>query len=348
MFLQVIIFTITAKLLDSQPHRLATRIVFDNKDLCSLRKPIVHSLDGRRSSQSNNKSVVIWVSSARHHFKRRNLIRETWGSIKSYNNVTILAVVFMLGNAHKIGDKLTNVTQLEAERILFTDIIIGDFIDSYRNLSRKAIMALEWLTSTCQNAQIIVKTDDDVVLNIFKLTEELNAWSPTELKASNIWCVVQRNEKTVKDKASIFYVEPGTFKNDIFPSHCGGVGWVAPMRVIVRIINEIRRSFPGRILTHEDVFVTGMVPAKINQRLFSEPIQFVDRNFWVDVHLYEESGVYFKYLLNIFEQWPNITVDYGEFRGRLGSKVFYLLCDSSVFYERFERLWKIIQKSFQK
>ena len=47
---------------------------------------------------------------------------------------------------------------------------IGDFIDAYRNLSYKSLIAWKWiLSSECSKAKYTIKIDDDLVLNTFNL-----------------------------------------------------------------------------------------------------------------------------------------------------------------------------------
>ena len=54
------------------------------------------------------------------------------------------------------------------------DLIQGNFIDSYNNLSYKSLLAWEWITKNCLNARYILKIDDDVVPNTFYLLKFLN------------------------------------------------------------------------------------------------------------------------------------------------------------------------------
>jgi beta-1,3-galactosyltransferase 1 len=42
------------------------------------------------------------------------------------------------------------------------DIVQGDFADTYRNLSYKNIMGKLWVATFCEQAQFVVKTDDDM------------------------------------------------------------------------------------------------------------------------------------------------------------------------------------------
>lgn len=190
----------------ASPRRPKTNFTFNNRELCTL-----SAVDN-----INQRSVVIVVLSARKHFNKRNLVRQTYGSIKTANDINVLAVVFMLGNSDEQGAEETDLNKLEAEIDHFGDIVVGDFVDCYKNLTLKTIMAYEWVNSYCRQAQLVVKTDDDVLVNIFQLTEELYAWSPSDVVSSNIWCAVHRNENTIHDIESRFYVSPAEFPGGIY------------------------------------------------------------------------------------------------------------------------------------
>ncbi|KAG4078575.1 hypothetical protein HA402_002689 [Bradysia odoriphaga] len=214
----------------------------------------------------------------------RKLIRETYGSVKILNDVRILAVVFMLGGVDAPGVPETDITALETERAQFGDLIIGDFVDTYRNLSRKSIMTYDWLVSYCHEADIVVKTDDDVMVNIFKLTEELGLW-PQKIPL-NIWCAVHFNEMLNRTETSPYYVSPEEYPNDIAPAHCAGVGYVTPMTVVRKIADEISRSYRGAVCQQEDIFMTGIVTERIRFGK-KEPIELIDRMVqWVIDHMF--------------------------------------------------------------
>lgn len=89
------------------------------------------------SALGNQPSIVIIVHTARDHFAERYAIRETWGSIKVYKG-WIFHLVFLLGNDP--ASKLEFGDRLSEEAKQHGDIIMGNFIDSYRNLTYKHLM----------------------------------------------------------------------------------------------------------------------------------------------------------------------------------------------------------------
>jgi len=340
-------------------RRQRTILIINNERICTSNPPVlVHSSSRLIASTipTNQRSLLIVIISARDHFMQRNLVRQTYGTIRNINNINILAIVFMLAMAPE-NDKV-KAEALESESNKFGDIIMGDFIDTYRNLTRKTIMAYEWVTSFCQDAHFVVKTDDDTVLNIFKLTEELNALSPDEVTSSTIRCPVHYNEGVITNKKSQFYASPVDFPLGIFPPHCNGNFYVSTMTVIKRLADEISRSFLGRFTTHEDVFMTGIVVAKINAEINSssiftwqknEPIGLINkRSEWETYALQSQKGDDAEYLIKLLRRPINETENFDEFLKRFGTKVYFLLAHNKEFEERYTRLWQVIVKIFQK
>jgi hypothetical protein len=57
-------------------------------------------------------------------------------------------------------------TALAKEVELYQDFIIGSFEDTYRKLTLKTLHILDWASTYCTKAQYLLKTDDDMFLNI--------------------------------------------------------------------------------------------------------------------------------------------------------------------------------------
>ena len=49
------------------------------------------------------------------------------------------------------------------------DIVQGDFLDTYRNLSYKNIMGKLWVSQFCEQAKFVVKTDDDQYVDLYEV-----------------------------------------------------------------------------------------------------------------------------------------------------------------------------------
>ncbi|XP_037040493.1 UDP-GalNAc:beta-1,3-N-acetylgalactosaminyltransferase 1-like isoform X2 [Bradysia coprophila] len=339
------------------PHRPKTLLIYNNEQLCSSNTSQANMYNQHRHSWPTKPSasktdpaisIVIVVPSRRNNFMQRRLIRQTYGSVRQVNNVNILAVVFVLGSDDDPKDSPTDPNALNVERLRFDDIIVGDLVDTYRSLSRKTIMTYDWLTSYCSEADLVLKTDDDVMVDIFKLTAELGKWTPAELQSFKFWCGVHSPETIERNPESIYYVSPAEYGREKFPKHCAGVGYVATMHVIRLIADEISKSFLGPICTHEDVFMTGIVPEKINSDGHEPPIERVNKIrewiFYIDENNPNVDG---HYIWIVSNEAFNKPVDFDEFRQRSGTRVFYLLQHDVDFEWKFMRLWYLVVNSFR-
>ncbi|CAL4180016.1 unnamed protein product, partial [Meganyctiphanes norvegica] len=80
-------------------------------------------------------------------------------------------VVFVLGQA------LDNTTkeQIIIEQHQYNDILQYSAIDSYRNLTYKALAGLRWVDDYCPDAPWVAKIDDDIQVNPFNLLKYLTS-----------------------------------------------------------------------------------------------------------------------------------------------------------------------------
>ena len=59
--------------------------------------------------------------------------------------------------------------KLREENKKHGDIVQGDFLDTYHHLSYKAIMGNLWVSQFCDQAEFVVKTDDDMFIDLYEV-----------------------------------------------------------------------------------------------------------------------------------------------------------------------------------
>lgn len=96
----------------------------------------------------------------------RNRIRKLWGNTRWYN-MTGFKTVFVLGVSSS-SEQMERV-HLESER--HRDIIQFEFKDSYHNLTLKTLCGMHWVRNYCKSPTWVLKSDVDVLINIFELTK---------------------------------------------------------------------------------------------------------------------------------------------------------------------------------
>ena len=121
-----------------------------------------------RADGSNRIRIVIFVYTCPQDFEFRQHIRNTWGNkavLQKYQTI----ILFALG----LSDHHFIKHHVRMENELHGDILQANFVDSYHNLSYKAIMTLQYAAHYCDNIKFILKVDIDIFVNIFTLVHLL-------------------------------------------------------------------------------------------------------------------------------------------------------------------------------
>ena len=113
----------------------------------------------------------------------RDTIRETWGSVVKNGwphsqSKRKVALVFLLGR-HPQPENF-NLTELRQEAAAHGDLLMGDFQDTYRNLTRKMMAGLHWVSRNCPRAAFVLKADQDTFVNVERLLDALNELQRTQ------------------------------------------------------------------------------------------------------------------------------------------------------------------------
>lgn len=117
-------------------------------------------------SPNTSPKLVVFVTSAPSHRSARDAIRSSW-AVPSFLQQRGIRVLFLLGHSPLDLDILG-----EAED--HADIIQGSFLDTYANLTLKTIMMLHWTKTFCPRVQRVMKTDDDVYVNLHNVLHHLD------------------------------------------------------------------------------------------------------------------------------------------------------------------------------
>ncbi|XP_015112322.1 beta-1,3-galactosyltransferase 1 isoform X2 [Diachasma alloeum] len=200
--------------------------------------------------KGEGKTLVIVITSAPSHSEARTAIRQTWGHYGQRRDVSI---VFMLG---RTKDPKLEIS-LDEEQNLYRDVIRGRFIDSYSNLTLKTISTLEWVNTYCSEAKFLLKTDDDMFINIPRLLSFIDKHKNT---TNAIFGRLAHNWKPIRNKKSKYYVSQAQYKPLQYPDFTTGPAYLLP-RNVTRALYETALS--QTYLKLEDVFTTGIVAQKL-------------------------------------------------------------------------------------
>ncbi|KAK3591508.1 hypothetical protein CHS0354_031614 [Potamilus streckersoni] len=204
-----------------------------------------------------NLSALVIVHTAPNHFERRDIMRKTWTNNSYFHHLGYIRILFLLGTV------LDNETQrkIEDEFKKHGDILQGDFIDAYINLTHKGVMGYKWISENCMNARIIVKVDDDVLVDTYKLlTEYLPKLSG---RRRYILCnyIYDRTMPIIREKNNKWYVASDFFSGHRFyPQYCSGFGVIISTDIIPFLY---RAAYLTPFFWVDDVYLYGLLPSKV-------------------------------------------------------------------------------------
>ncbi|KAG4070258.1 hypothetical protein HA402_009821 [Bradysia odoriphaga] len=198
-----------------------------------------------------NLRLLILITSAPTHREARLAIRQTWGHYATRRDI---AIAFVLGATQQqsIDDSLS------AENFMYGDLIRGHFIDSYNNLTLKTISSLEWVDTYCPKASFILKTDDDMFINVPKL---LMFIEKHHKDTKVIYGRLAKKWKPIRNKKSKYYVSPHQYFPPVFPQFTTGPAYLMTSDVVHSLYGK---ALNQTYLKLEDVFTTGIVAQLVN------------------------------------------------------------------------------------
>lgn len=188
--------------------------------------------------------VVILVTSAPGNVERRQSIRRSWASYTVKDDS--LKVVFLIG---RTKDAMLS-DALESEQMHYHDILIGNYLDTYRNLTLKVLHGFQWITSQCET-KFVLKTDDDCFLNMPVLYNLLLVAQESSTKALYVG-KSPASLSVIRNPYNKWHVTKAEYALDRYPVYMSGTGYLLSADLVSSItgISSYIQPFPN-----EDAFV---------------------------------------------------------------------------------------------
>ena len=200
-----------------------------------------------------NTFLLITILSAPENQDMRRTIRNTYGTLKRVQGLSV-RFIFLLGATTNESSSYIN-PRITQESEAYHDIIKGDFIDHYKNLTHKTVMGLYWFNRYCRKAKYILKIDDDTVLNVYKVVSFLRdlQMNNNNREVSNLfYCNVVSFARPNRKEDSKFYLNYTEYPYKYQPDYCAGPGYLFSNDVGVALY---KASAKVPYLFIEDVFM---------------------------------------------------------------------------------------------
>ncbi|XP_074652772.1 beta-1,3-galactosyltransferase 1-like [Tubulanus polymorphus] len=197
--------------------------------------------------------LMVVVTTAVSSFNQRKAIRTTWGSAVNEPRLRT-RLIFIVGSANDSAAQYT----LQEESDVYQDIVQKDFIDTYRNLTIKSIAMVKWVRDFCPQARFLLKSDDDMFINIPLLIKHLNETNKKHRRF--YFCACQYQSLAMRKKSDKWFVTKREYSAKYYPPYCAGSQYSMSGSIVAELY-EHSRYIPFFWL--EDVFLTGMLGKRL-------------------------------------------------------------------------------------
>lgn len=153
--------------------------------------------------------------------------------------------VFLIGQSN--NSQINHLVHQEA--LLYGDVIIGEFPDTFRHLSLKMLLSIKWPIKNCPS-KYIMKTDEDCFVNIIPLMLWLNDFHNVNSYKHVYIGKLQSSILVDRDEDSRYFVSirdhPGTF----YKPYISGGGYLFSGHLVKRLLDASKAI---KVLPVEDV-----------------------------------------------------------------------------------------------
>ncbi|TFJ99535.1 histone H2B.1-like [Platysternon megacephalum] len=200
--------------------------------------------------------LLIAIKSVVEDFDRREIVRKTWGREGLVNGVQVQRV-FLLGIPKNKTALATWEILVHQESLMYQDILLWDFLDTFFNLTLKEIHFLNWADEFCSNVKFIFKGDADVFVNVENIIDFLERHDPAEdLFVGDIIY----NAHPIRVQKSKYYIPETMYGLGTYPLYAGGGGFLLSSSTMKKLFQACKEV---ELFPIDDVFL-GMCLQRIN------------------------------------------------------------------------------------
>ncbi|XP_005089785.1 beta-1,3-galactosyltransferase 1-like [Aplysia californica] len=222
------------------PGEMVGKYIMVNPDLCR---------------DADKIDIIIIVHTAPANLEKRQRIRDSFAKQSNFLPFQV-RVAFLLG----LTSNKTLERVLWSEHTKYNDTVMGNFKDDYHNLTLKGVMGFRWISEHCANSRFVLKIDDDVLINMYKLLYSfLNHMNG---KRKSIFCNLWHKNTMPILRTGKWRVAPHVFSHkQTFPyDYCSGFV-VIMTSDLMRPLYEAAQTTP--FFWIDDVYLFGMLPSVV-------------------------------------------------------------------------------------
>ena len=209
----------------------------------------------------NKAKLMIFVYTRPENTEQRNFIRKAWGrQINSMlpQDVQLWKTFFVMGRSYTDADQA-----VAQENMVEKDILMGDFLDTPFEDTRKFMMTMRWFTLNSKQCQpkFVMRTQD----NVFQNMRAIMGWVEGRFEnrpviTSNLYLgKILRMDRPIRDLNHALYVPVNDYNRDMFPEFIQSPVYFLTYQTFVRMSLVMSELIP---IAMEDAYV-GLLAEKV-------------------------------------------------------------------------------------
>ncbi|XP_025076452.1 lactosylceramide 1,3-N-acetyl-beta-D-glucosaminyltransferase-like [Pomacea canaliculata] len=246
----------------------------DNSSFFKLHSHVVNSfvpevlIQASPPCPNDSPFLLVALLSVPVNSARRRAVRKTWGSIaqgKTWPRKSVsvnVRLLFFMGI-----NSAANMSDLKAESERHGDIVLGNFQDTYRNLSLKVAFVINWTINYCTNTKNLMKVDEDTFVNVPLLIDVLQ--NVSRQHESYIIGFKHAPDKPPVVRVNRWKVPEDVYPLSHFPRHVIGASYVLSNEAFKKLYTAYQHM---PLVPVEDAFFTGILAKTMDIRRIYSPL----------------------------------------------------------------------------
>ncbi|CAG7834818.1 unnamed protein product [Allacma fusca] len=154
---------------DSLPNLVSAIIEGRNPDVVPINDIYNNSFAIHPPSRCKRPlGILILIKTCFQNKLKRDALRETWANSQYLSRLVVpVEYAFILG--HGIYNSTSVKEEFMKEVTIMGDIIVSNFVDTYRNNTFKSLAGLHWGIEHCKDYEFLLMMDDDMYLSLHNL-----------------------------------------------------------------------------------------------------------------------------------------------------------------------------------
>ncbi|KAK3101535.1 hypothetical protein FSP39_004283 [Pinctada imbricata] len=229
--------------------------------------------------------LLVGVYSSAGQVLERDFIRRNWSAVVRTNHK--IRVLFFMG----VPPEEKDMEIIRNESMHYHDIIVRNFLDTYRNLTLKSFAFFQWSQRYCKGARYLLKIDCDMQIDLLRLLSVLE----TGRVADTYQCgKVFFESHPFRNKQHKWYVPPSLYSKKLFPPYCYGPAYVVSRRIASKIAKQ---PIPKDPFPVDDVYMSGLLREKLHEKLSHDFLFF--HHHYAKTQTKIVKGKYTKYIMTV-------------------------------------------------